>query len=78
MDWNGTLTAEDFYIFNGTLADNVTTASAIDVRSTAGAVSNTWPSWYDAGRIQIPLYAVIFILAVTGNLLVILTLVSVI
>lgn len=34
------------------------------------------PQWYETGRIQIPLYAVIFMLAVVGNTLVILTLVS--
>lgn len=34
------------------------------------------PQWYETGRIQIPLYAVIFMLAVIGNTLVILTLVS--
>uniref|UniRef100_A0A1B0DGA9 G-protein coupled receptors family 1 profile domain-containing protein n=1 Tax=Phlebotomus papatasi TaxID=29031 RepID=A0A1B0DGA9_PHLPP len=34
------------------------------------------PSWLAAGRVQIPLYAVIFLLAVIGNSLVILTLVQ--
>lgn len=33
------------------------------------------PNWYESGRIQIPMYAVIFLLAVIGNSLVILTLV---
>lgn len=33
------------------------------------------PHWYESGRIQIPMYAVIFLLAVIGNSLVILTLV---
>lgn len=34
------------------------------------------PHWYESGRIQIPMYAIIFLLAVVGNSLVILTLVS--
>lgn len=36
------------------------------------------PHWYESGRIQIPMYAIIFLLAVVGNSLVILTLVSLI
>lgn len=38
--------------------------------------TNSPTSWMSAGRIQIPLYAVIFLLAVIGNSLVILTLVQ--
>lgn len=34
------------------------------------------PQWYETGRITIPLYAVILMLAIIGNTLVILTLVS--
>jgi len=34
------------------------------------------PPWWDAGRVQIPLYSLIFLLAVVGNALVILTLVQ--
>ncbi|XP_059486761.1 cholecystokinin receptor type A-like isoform X3 [Neocloeon triangulifer] len=33
-------------------------------------------AWWDAGRVQIPLYSLIFLLAVVGNVLVILTLVQ--
>lgn len=42
----------------------------------AGNKTSTAPLWYESGRIQIPLYAIIFMLAVIGNTLVILTLVS--
>ncbi|KAK7862634.1 hypothetical protein R5R35_001609 [Gryllus longicercus] len=38
------------------------------------AVAGSSHSWWAAGRIQIPLYSAIFLLAVTGNSLVILTL----
>lgn len=41
-----------------------------------GKSSASVPDWYESGRIQIPLYAIIFLLAVIGNVLVILTLVS--
>ncbi|XP_065158890.1 cholecystokinin receptor type A-like [Atheta coriaria] len=34
------------------------------------------PLWYETGRVQIPLYAIIFLLAVIGNTLVIVTLVQ--
>ncbi|CAG9854760.1 unnamed protein product [Phyllotreta striolata] len=74
MDWNKTLSIDEFFVFNGTLSSNITSSSSsLEVVRPTGAA---WPSWYEAGRIQIPFYAVIFVLAVTGNLLVIFTLVK--
>lgn len=39
-------------------------------------VTSSGVDWWGAGRIQIPLYSLIFLLAVVGNVLVILTLVQ--
>ncbi|XP_074037786.1 cholecystokinin receptor [Leptinotarsa decemlineata] len=70
MEWNETLNA--FFIYNVT---NLSTEGEnVTARRSAGG--GTVPPWYEAGRIQIPLYTVIFMLAVIGNTLVILTLVQ--
>lgn len=54
-------------IMNGTIAK---------VGYTTKSVGGYSYNWYDAGKIQIPFYSVIFAFAVIGNTLVILTLVS--
>lgn len=66
VDWNTT----DLF--------NVTEQNVTDVPSTTRPSGSGIPQWYESGKIQIPLYAVIFMLAVVGNTLVILTLVSVV
>lgn len=59
---------------------NVTGDNGTDVYFGAASTvrTPTSPTWYETGKVQIPLYAVIFMLAVVGNTLVILTLVSLI
>lgn len=65
LDWNTT----GFF--------NVSEQNASDVPiTTRRSGGSSIPQWYESGKIQIPLYAVIFMLAVVGNTLVILTLVS--
>lgn len=64
LDWNTT----GFF--------NVSEQNASEVPSTTRRSGTGIPQWYESGKIQIPLYAVIFMLAVVGNTLVILTLVS--
>ncbi|EFA02911.1 cholecystokinin receptor [Tribolium castaneum] len=66
MDW-----AENSTLWNisQTLLNEVTTP---ETATKTGSV----PQWYETGRLTIPLYAVIFMLAVIGNTLVILTLVK--
>lgn len=72
MDWNETA--------NVFLSTNVTNTSVplstLERDNGSTKTSGNWPPWYESGRIQIPLYAIIFMLAVIGNTLVILTLVS--
>lgn len=63
-EWNFTWTGN-----SSILNDSIPTA-------TSSAKNANIPQWYESGRIQIPLYAIIFMLAVVGNTLVILTLVS--
>lgn len=55
---------------------NITSNNGSDIRYTTNR-NGAAPVWYESGRVQIPLYAVIFMLAVVGNTLVILTLVSI-
>jgi hypothetical protein len=52
---------------------NVSTQQTLSTPETTSKTGT--PQWYESGRITIPLYAVIFMLAVVGNTLVILTLV---
>lgn len=40
------------------------------------ALATTWTDWLSSGRVQIPLYATILLLAIVGNALVIMTLVQ--
>lgn len=44
--------------------------------SASHAASTSWADWLSSGRVQIPLYATILLLAVVGNALVIMTLVQ--
>lgn len=53
------------------LLGNLSEQNVSDVPTQSGHIQ-----WYESGRIQIPLYCIIFMLAITGNCLVILTLVS--
>lgn len=67
MDGNFT-----FYMFDNSSTESEFNSAKINLSRT-GSV----PQWYESGKVQIPLYAVIFMLAVVGNTLVILTLVSI-
>lgn len=57
-----------------------TTATTIAVRhvqtTTTTTVTTSWIDWLSSGRLQIPLYATILLLAIVGNSLVIMTLVQ--
>ncbi|XP_063903995.1 cholecystokinin receptor [Zophobas morio] len=55
---------------------NVSTLSNEGTTPETPPKTGSIPQWYETGRITIPLYAVIFMLAVVGNTLVILTLVK--
>lgn len=44
--------------------------------SPAHSVMSSWTDWFACGSVQIPLYATILLLAITGNALVILTLIQ--
>lgn len=61
--------------WNSTIFLNFTEGNDSEMSTVSTKTANI-PLWYESGRIQIPLYAVIFMLAVIGNTLVILTLVS--
>lgn len=56
------------------------TSTVVDLtRSSRNSTANatqTWVTWFLSGRVQIPLYSIILLLAVIGNGLVILTLVQ--
>lgn len=54
----------------------VTSINSSEIITTINTSLNGTSSWLSMGRIQIPLYATIFLLAVIGNSLVILTLVQ--
>ncbi|GLV37147.1 Cholecystokinin-like receptor at 17D1 [Carabus blaptoides fortunei] len=60
---------------NVTYLVNVTVDLAMEATVING-VNTTEHQWYDSGKVQIPLFAIIFLLAVIGNSLVILTLVQ--
>jgi cholecystokinin A receptor len=73
MNWSSTEATVSWPPFmeplNDTLEGNLSvTRSVLPTRGPA--------AWWDAGRVQIPLYSLIFLLAVVGNALVILTLVQ--
>lgn len=62
---------------SGGVGGMVSSSLATTVLSaTAAAVATNTPSWLSWGRVQIPLYATILLLAVIGNFLVIITLVQ--
>lgn len=62
---------------SGVVGGMVSSSLASTVLSaTAAAVATNTPSWLSWGRVQIPLYATILMLAVIGNFLVIITLVQ--
>lgn len=60
---------------NVTYLVNVTVDLATEATAIKGENSSQH-QWYDSGKVQIPLFAIIFLLAVIGNSLVILTLVQ--
>lgn len=66
IDMNASL-----YLLNSSNDENVSEFQSLQPSSVG---YNSY--WYESGRIQIPLYGIIFMLAITGNCLVILTLVS--
>uniref|UniRef100_A0A1B0CP90 G-protein coupled receptors family 1 profile domain-containing protein n=2 Tax=Lutzomyia longipalpis TaxID=7200 RepID=A0A1B0CP90_LUTLO len=79
MEMQSNITSTD-----ATTVDNITVTvifytptvnESVQINETSLVAMQT-PSWLSAGRIQIPLYAIIFLLAVIGNSLVILTLVQ--
>ena len=68
-------------LIGGGSAGAVTTSSSLIgvggvVSNTSATATATAINWLAAGKVQIPLYAIIFLLAVIGNSLVILTLVQ--
>lgn len=54
----------------------VTTIAVHNVQSMTTTTTSTWIDWLSSGRLQIPLYATILLLAIVGNSLVIMTLVQ--
>jgi cholecystokinin A receptor len=73
MNWSSTEATVSWPPFmeplNDTLEGNLSVTRSVPPTRTPAA-------WWDAGRVQIPLYSLIFLLAVVGNALVILTLVQ--
>lgn len=78
---------DDYY--NDTTIESVATTMASTMASTIAVIESgrghrhsisvstpPWVAWLSSGRVQIPLYAAILLLAVIGNALVILTLVQ--
>lgn len=57
-------------------SSGTTTIASLNTTSTIQNVVVSSPSWLSTGRIQIPLYATILLLAIIGNSLVILTLIQ--
>lgn len=57
-------------------ASSIIGGSSVNNGSTVATVATTTANWLAMGKVQIPLYAIIFLLAVIGNSLVILTLVQ--
>lgn len=52
------------------------TITTTTVATTIRAAATSWTEWLSSGRLQIPLYATILLLAIVGNALVIMTLVQ--
>lgn len=78
---------DDYY--NDTTIESATTTMASTMAATIAVIESgrghrhsisvstpPWVAWLSSGRVQIPLYATILLLAVIGNALVILTLVQ--
>lgn len=58
------------------VVSTVTTTTTTTVATTIQAAATSWTEWLASGRLQIPLYATILLLAIVGNALVIMTLVQ--
>lgn len=59
------------------ISTTVTTIAVRHVQTTTTTTATTsWIDWLSSGRLQIPLYATILLLAIVGNSLVIMTLVQ--
>lgn len=56
--------------------NSVTIATTIASVAVYHATNTSWTDWFSSGRLQIPLYATILLLAILGNALVIMTLVQ--
>ncbi|XP_044729371.1 cholecystokinin receptor-like [Chrysoperla carnea] len=68
--------SENSVLFNTNLTTIFTSFTTQLPPSSQSPTQVPVPKWYESGRVQIPLYSIIFLLAVIGNSLVILTLVQ--
>lgn len=66
------------YVTKTSLSVSSTVAALITTPNigSVGGVTASWTDWLSSGRLEIPLYAIILLLAVVGNALVIMTLVQ--
>lgn len=68
------------YVTQSSLLVSTTTVTTIAIHNvqsiTATTSASSWIDWLSSGRLQIPLYATILLLAIVGNSLVIMTLVQ--
>ncbi|XP_055297441.1 cholecystokinin receptor type A-like [Sitodiplosis mosellana] len=58
------------------VVSTATATASTTVATTIRATASSWTEWLASGRLQIPLYATILLLAIVGNALVIMTLVQ--
>lgn len=58
------------------VVSTATVTTTTTVATTIRAAASSWTEWFSSGRLQIPLYATILLLAIVGNALVIMTLVQ--
>ena len=58
------------------VVSTATVTATTTVATTIRAAASSWTEWFSSGRLQIPLYATILLLAIVGNALVIMTLVQ--
>lgn len=56
--------------------NSLSVSTTVTTMAVYNAASTSWIDWLSSGRLQIPLYATILLLAVVGNALVIMTLVQ--
>lgn len=56
--------------------NSLSISTTVTTNAVYNSASTTWIDWLSSGRLQIPLYATILLLAVVGNALVIMTLVQ--